>query len=42
VAAVNKSIAALQNILGGHAKNRDAALGMTPAMKHICRTSASY
>jgi len=39
LAAVHKCIVALQNILAGHAKNRDAAMGVTPALKHVRRTS---
>jgi hypothetical protein len=39
LAAVHKCITALQNILAGHAKNRDAAMGVTPALKHVRRTS---
>jgi hypothetical protein len=30
LAAVHKCITALQNILAGHAKNKDAAMGTTP------------
>ena len=39
LAAVHKCIVALQNILANHAKNRDAALGTTSAMKHVRRVS---
>jgi hypothetical protein len=39
LAAVHKCIVALQNILAGHAKDREAALGMTPAMRHVRRTA---
>jgi hypothetical protein len=39
LAAVHKCITALQNILAGHSKNRDAAMGVTPALKHVRRTS---
>lgn len=39
LAAVHKCIVALQNILAGHAKNRDAAMGVTPALQHVRRTS---
>jgi hypothetical protein len=42
LAAVHKCIVALQPILAGHAKNRDAALGITPATKHVRRASANY
>lgn len=39
LAKVHKCVVALQSILADHAKNRDAAMGTTPAMKHIRRTS---
>jgi hypothetical protein len=39
LAKVHKCITALQSILADHAKNRDAAMGTTPAMKHIRHTS---
>jgi hypothetical protein len=39
LAAVHKCIVALQNILADHAKNRDAALGTTPALKHVRRVT---
>jgi hypothetical protein len=39
LAAVHKCIVALQNILASHAKNQDAAMGTTPAMKHIRRVA---
>jgi hypothetical protein len=42
LAKVHKCIVALQSILADHAKNRDAAMGTTPAMKHIRRTSGNY
>jgi hypothetical protein len=42
LAKVHKCIVALQSILADHSKNREAALGMTPAMRHIRRTSARY
>jgi hypothetical protein len=42
LAAVHKCITALQNILAGHSKNRDAALGMSPALKHVRRVNESY
>jgi hypothetical protein len=40
--AVQSCIVNLQKILAEHASNRDAAMGVTPAMKHIRRTSAGY
>lgn len=39
LAKVHKCIVALQSILADHAKNRDAAMGTTPAMKHVRRTT---
>jgi len=39
LAAVHKCIVALQGILADHAKNRDAAFGVTPALKHVRRVS---
>jgi hypothetical protein len=39
LAKVHRCIAQLQTILADHARNKDAALGTTPAMKHIRRTS---
>jgi hypothetical protein len=39
LAKVHKCVVALQSILADHASNRDAALGMTPAMKHLRRQS---
>jgi hypothetical protein len=39
LAKVHKCVVALQSILADHAKNADAALGTTPAMKHIRRVS---
>jgi hypothetical protein len=42
LAQVQKCIVNLQQI-AGHAKDREAALGMTPAMRHVKRaTGASY
>jgi hypothetical protein len=37
LAAVHACIVNLQKILATHAKNADAAMGTTPAMKHIRR-----
>src|SRR5215831_14273971 len=39
LATVHKCITALQNILASDAKNRDAALGVTPALRHVRRVS---
>ena len=39
LAKVHRCIVALQSILADHAKNRDAAMGVTPALKHVRRTS---
>jgi hypothetical protein len=41
LAKVHRCITALQSILAGHASDREAALGTTPAMRHIRRTSGS-
>jgi hypothetical protein len=42
LAKVHKAIVLCQSLLADHAKNRDAALGMSPALKHIRRTSGNY
>jgi len=39
LAKVHRCITQLQSILADHAGNRDAALGTTPAMKHVRRVS---
>jgi hypothetical protein len=39
LAAVHACIVNLQKILATHAKNADAAMGTTPAMKHIRRVA---
>jgi hypothetical protein len=39
LAQVHKCILAIQNILASHAKNQDAAMGTTPAMRHVRRVS---
>ena len=39
LAKVHKCIVALQSNLADHAKNRDAALGTTPALRHVRRVS---
>lgn len=40
LAAVQKCVVALQNILGGHAKDRESALGVTPSLRHVKRASS--
>jgi hypothetical protein len=40
--AVHKCITALQKILADHASDRDAAMGTTPALKHVRRQAAGY
>lgn len=40
--AVTKCIAALQAILAGAAKDRGAAIGETPAVRHVRRASSGY
>lgn len=40
LAAVHKIIAQLQQLLAGHSKDREAALGMSPAMRHVKRASS--
>jgi hypothetical protein len=42
LAAVHKCIAQLQQILAEHSKDREAAMGMTPAMRTVKRASANY
>jgi hypothetical protein len=39
LAQVHKCIVALQDILASHAKDRSAALGETPALRHVRRTT---
>jgi hypothetical protein len=39
LATVHKCLLALQNILATHAKNRDAAMGITPALQHTRRVA---
>jgi len=39
LAKLHKCILAAQSILADHASNRDAALGVTPALKHVRRVS---
>jgi hypothetical protein len=40
LAAVQKCITALQQILAGHSKDREAALGVTPSLRHVQRDSS--
>jgi hypothetical protein len=42
LAAVHKCIVALQSLLANHAKNQQAAMGTTPAMRHIRRVQGGY
>lgn len=42
LAKVHKCIVALQSILADHASNKDAAMGITPALKHVRRTTGNY
>jgi hypothetical protein len=35
-------VVALQSILADHASNKDAAMGITPALKHVRRVSGNY
>jgi hypothetical protein len=42
LATVHQCIVSLQKILASHAKDREAALGVTPAMRHVRRASAGY
>jgi hypothetical protein len=37
--AIHKCIVQIQSILADHAKDREAALGTTPALRHVRRTS---
>jgi hypothetical protein len=41
-AKVTKCVVALQSVLADHAKQRDAAMGVTPALQHVRRTSGAY
>jgi hypothetical protein len=36
---VHKCIVALQSILADHAKNKDAAMGVTPTLRHVRRVT---
>jgi hypothetical protein len=39
LAKVHKCIVALQSILADHAKNKDAAMGVTPTLRHVRRVT---
>lgn len=39
LAVIHQCITKLQKILADHAKNRDAALGVTPTLKHVRRVA---
>jgi hypothetical protein len=39
LAKVHKCVVALQSILADHAKNVDAVLGVSPALKHVRRVT---
>ena len=42
LAKVQKCIVGLQSILADHAKTRSAAMGTTPALKHVARQRKGY
>jgi hypothetical protein len=42
LATIHKCVVALQSILADHASNKDAAMGITPALKHVRRVSGNY
>jgi hypothetical protein len=42
LALVHSCIVNLQKLLANHAKNADAAMGTTPAMRHVRRVSGGY
>jgi hypothetical protein len=42
LAKTHKCVVALQSILADHASNKDAAMGITPALKHVPRVSGNY
>jgi hypothetical protein len=42
LAEVHKCITQLQSILADHASDRDAAMGTTPALRHVRRRAAGY
>jgi hypothetical protein len=38
--AVTKCITALQGVIAGYAKDREAAMGVTPSLRHVQRASS--
>ena len=42
LARVHKCIVGLQSILADHASTKDKALGMTPALQHVRRSTEGY
>jgi hypothetical protein len=42
LAKVHRCIVQIQSLLADHASDRAAALGETPAMRHVRRASAGY
>jgi hypothetical protein len=42
LAKVHKCIVGLQSILADHASTKDKALGMTPALQHVRRSTQGY
>ncbi len=42
LAKVHKCIVGLQSILADHAQGKDKALGMTPALQHVRRSTQGY
>ena len=41
-AKVQKCIVGLQGVLADHQKDREAALGISPALRHVRRSSQTY
>jgi hypothetical protein len=39
IQAIHKAIVIVQGVLANNASDADAAMGMTPAMRHVRRTS---
>lgn len=42
LAKVHKCIVGLQSIIADHASTKDKALGMTPALQHVRRSTQGY
>ena len=42
LAKIHKVIVGLQSILADHASDHEAAMGLTPAMRHLRRTTQGY